>query len=246
MSLDLEDISFGSKTMATYSGTSTSGVLTVADGSHVAKITLEGDYLASTFTVSSDGHGGTTVVDPPAASIASASAAMTDARSASGCDELTSRVRYSRHACVAQNGDRMIARPLENRARNLDGVLLAIAVDRLPADAVSCEQTSRNAGIFSDDRIASRERIERAQGDVAQISDRRRNENQGHFAQIPRVRNSAGGRCENAGRLRPPRGRLPERRRRNSGCDNAPVNLAPKPAAWRPRREKNREPTSAR
>jgi hypothetical protein len=72
--LDLADIPFVSGvTKASYSGTSTSGVLTVADGSHVAKITLEGDYLASTFTVSSDGHGGTTVVDPPAASIASAS-----------------------------------------------------------------------------------------------------------------------------------------------------------------------------
>ena len=67
--LDLEDIPFVSGvTKASYSGTTTSGVLTVADGSHVAKITLEGNYLASVFKVSSDGHGGTKVVDPTAIS----------------------------------------------------------------------------------------------------------------------------------------------------------------------------------
>jgi hypothetical protein len=67
--LDLEDIAFVSgTTTASYSGTTTSGVLTVADGSHVARITLEGNYTTSTFTLSSDGHGGTTVVDPTASS----------------------------------------------------------------------------------------------------------------------------------------------------------------------------------
>jgi hypothetical protein len=67
-SLDLTDITFTSgTTKATYSGTATSGVLTVTDGTHTAKIDLTGDYLTSTFTVASDGHGGTTVTDPPAA-----------------------------------------------------------------------------------------------------------------------------------------------------------------------------------
>ena len=68
-SLDLEDIAFVSgTTKASYSGTTTSGVLAVADGSHVAKITLEGNYTKSTFTLSSDGHGGTSIGDPAAAS----------------------------------------------------------------------------------------------------------------------------------------------------------------------------------
>ena len=63
--LDLEDIPFVSgATKASYSGTTTSGVLTVADGSHVARITLEGNYTTSALTVASDGHGGTKVVDP--------------------------------------------------------------------------------------------------------------------------------------------------------------------------------------
>jgi len=72
-SLDLKDISFISgTTKATYSGTTTSGTLTVTDGTHTAKIKLSGNYTASSFDVSSDGHGGTTVVDPPAAAQAHA------------------------------------------------------------------------------------------------------------------------------------------------------------------------------
>jgi hypothetical protein len=64
-SLDLEDISFtGAK--ASYSGTSASGVLTVTDGTHTARIKLAGNYTASAWTLSSDGHGGVIVVDPPA------------------------------------------------------------------------------------------------------------------------------------------------------------------------------------
>jgi hypothetical protein len=67
-SLDLRDIGFVSSTEATFSGTASSGVLTVTDGTHTAHITLAGDYRASTFTASSDGHGGTIIVDPTAAS----------------------------------------------------------------------------------------------------------------------------------------------------------------------------------
>jgi hypothetical protein len=64
-SLDLADITFAvGTTKATYSGTSASGILTVTDGARTANIHLTGDYTASTFNLSSDGHGGTTVVDP--------------------------------------------------------------------------------------------------------------------------------------------------------------------------------------
>ena len=47
-----------------YSGDASGGTLTVTDGSHTAQIALLGNYLASTFVASSDGHGGTMVVDP--------------------------------------------------------------------------------------------------------------------------------------------------------------------------------------
>jgi hypothetical protein len=60
--LDLDDIGFVSAGEATFSGTSTKGVLAVTDGTHTAKIHLSGDYLGVTFTASSDGHGGTTIV----------------------------------------------------------------------------------------------------------------------------------------------------------------------------------------
>ena len=62
-SLDLLDIGFVGSTEATFSGTNSGGVLTVSDGTDTAHITLVGDYLNSTFVASSDGHGGTIVID---------------------------------------------------------------------------------------------------------------------------------------------------------------------------------------
>ena len=62
--LDLTDIAFGITTSAIFSGTGAGGTLTVSDGVHTAKLALAGDYLNSIFTASSDGHGGTLVVDP--------------------------------------------------------------------------------------------------------------------------------------------------------------------------------------
>ena len=65
-SLDLGDIGFVSSSQATFSGTASGGVLTVADGKHAARITLNGDYLSSTFVTVNDGHGGVIVVALPA------------------------------------------------------------------------------------------------------------------------------------------------------------------------------------
>ena len=65
-SLDLGDIGFVSVSQATFSGTASGGVLTVADGKHAARISLNGDYLSSTFVTVSDGHGGVIVVALPA------------------------------------------------------------------------------------------------------------------------------------------------------------------------------------
>jgi hypothetical protein len=63
-SLDLRDIGFVSASEATYSGTTSGGVLTVSDGSHTARLNLVGDYTGSTFTAASDGSGGVIVTDP--------------------------------------------------------------------------------------------------------------------------------------------------------------------------------------
>jgi hypothetical protein len=62
--LDLSDISFGVNTHATYLGSSSGGPLQVTDGTHIANISLLGDYTVSTFVTASDGHGGTRVHDP--------------------------------------------------------------------------------------------------------------------------------------------------------------------------------------
>jgi hypothetical protein len=66
-SLDLLDIAFAGTTTGVYTGTTTSGVLTVTEGANVAKIHLTGDYLGQTFNLSSGPGGvGTKVVDPTA------------------------------------------------------------------------------------------------------------------------------------------------------------------------------------
>jgi serralysin len=62
--LDLRNINPTSVQTPSYSGNSSGGTLTVTDGSHAAHISLLGNYLASAFVASSDGHGGIAVVDP--------------------------------------------------------------------------------------------------------------------------------------------------------------------------------------
>ena len=63
--IDLADISYGANTKASFSGNANGGTLTVTDGTQTANIALLGNYLTSGWTLSSDGHGGTVVVDPP-------------------------------------------------------------------------------------------------------------------------------------------------------------------------------------
>jgi hypothetical protein len=82
--LDLGDIAFVSASEATFSGTSTSGVLTVTDGTHTARITLSGDYENSTFVASSDRHGGTDVVTQKTAAVVAPPHALVAAMAAFG------------------------------------------------------------------------------------------------------------------------------------------------------------------
>jgi len=63
--LDLRDVGFVNAGEATFSGTATGGVLTVSDGTHTASVTLQGDYTDASWTASSDGGGGVTVVATP-------------------------------------------------------------------------------------------------------------------------------------------------------------------------------------
>src|SRR5262249_305199 len=65
--LDLAGISYGAHTTAIYLGNAQGGILTVSDGTRTANIDLVGNYLSSSWHLSSDGNGGTVVVDPVAA-----------------------------------------------------------------------------------------------------------------------------------------------------------------------------------
>ncbi|SED91196.1 Ig-like domain-containing protein [Bradyrhizobium erythrophlei] len=69
--LDLRDIAYGAGTRVSYIGNTSGGVLTVTDAqNHTAHLNLTGDYTRMTFALSSDGHGGTFVIDPPATNVA--------------------------------------------------------------------------------------------------------------------------------------------------------------------------------
>ena len=66
--LDLRDIAFGSNTKASFAeaANNSSGTLTVTDGTHTANLALLGQFSTASFSLASDGQGGTIVTDPPA------------------------------------------------------------------------------------------------------------------------------------------------------------------------------------
>ena len=63
--IDLADITGGANVTIAYSGNNSPGTLTVSDGTHTANIALTGNYSLANFTAFSDGHGGTSIIDPP-------------------------------------------------------------------------------------------------------------------------------------------------------------------------------------
>ena len=67
--IDVANIAFGTVTSKkgplSYNGNLLSGTLTVTDGVHTANIALIGQYMASEFAVSTDGHGGTLITFTP-------------------------------------------------------------------------------------------------------------------------------------------------------------------------------------
>ena len=73
--IDLADINFvGSGPTLTYSR----GVLTVGDGTNVAKLNMVGNYTLASFHAALDGSGGTLITDPPPTSSPSANVALND------------------------------------------------------------------------------------------------------------------------------------------------------------------------
>ena len=72
-STTIDLLHLGLATSATYSGTSTSGTLTVKDGSLViASLNFTGNYTTTNFHIASDGDGGTNITNPPTATVSAA------------------------------------------------------------------------------------------------------------------------------------------------------------------------------
>jgi autotransporter passenger strand-loop-strand repeat protein len=66
--IDLMDITYNSATTSlnfVEAGSNLSGTLTVNDGTHIATLTLLGQYVTGQFHMANDGAGGTLVTDPP-------------------------------------------------------------------------------------------------------------------------------------------------------------------------------------
>ncbi|OKO90678.1 hypothetical protein AC629_04245 [Bradyrhizobium sp. NAS80.1] len=72
--IDFADVTAGAGAKISYSGDNSPGTLTVSDGTHTASVALLGNYSLANFTAASDGHGGTSVVDPPVLNDGSAGA----------------------------------------------------------------------------------------------------------------------------------------------------------------------------
>ena len=64
--IDFADVDPTKVLPPSFTGDASGGTLSVTDGSHRSAIALLGNYLASTFAASPDGHGGTAVTDPAA------------------------------------------------------------------------------------------------------------------------------------------------------------------------------------
>jgi hypothetical protein len=63
--IDLRGLTFAGGETVGYSGSTTSGVLTVTSGTQTAKVALLGQYAAANFVTSSDGQGGTDITFAP-------------------------------------------------------------------------------------------------------------------------------------------------------------------------------------
>ena len=80
--IDLADIFFGASTTLAYSaqGNDLGTTLTVSDGTDTANLVLFGQYLASDFAISNDGHGRTLITEPlpPAPTVANGTGVGSD------------------------------------------------------------------------------------------------------------------------------------------------------------------------
>ncbi len=100
---------------------------------------------------------------------------------------LIAGVGDQRRAGVGDQRQRLALPHAPKRARaRLGGVVLVIGDER-GLDRVVVEQPARDAGVLGEDRIGGGERLERPNGDVAEVADRRRDDVQARREFPPRA-----------------------------------------------------------
>jgi hypothetical protein len=131
--IDLTDITAGAGATIGYTGNNSPGTLTVGDGTHTASIKLLGNYSLANFIASSDGHNGTSVIDPPISGSVAPVATPADSQVA-----VTSVAARTEYATVASVTAATIAPPIENIAFG-SGMSVPVA---LPVSPTSLEDAS--------------------------------------------------------------------------------------------------------
>ncbi len=95
------------------SGTASGGTLTVSNGTTSEKFALLGDYTSSKWSLTSNGHGGTNLIDPPALTVVASGGSITPtaaaganatqpASSAAGGVSTAGQHNQAAHALLAQ------------------------------------------------------------------------------------------------------------------------------------------------
>ena len=96
--------------------------------------------------------------------------------------ELVPRVGDAWRAGVGHDGDERLSRALHDAQARGVGRVGLVRRERFAGDLVGGEQPPRDPRIFGHDEVGQTQRVERAEGDVAKIPQRRRNQRQRHEA----------------------------------------------------------------
>ena len=171
--IDLADITAGAAATIGYTGIGAPGTLTVSDGTHTAHITLTGNYSLANFTASSDGHSGTSVVDPPLSSAASMprAASVSITPIATGADTqlaATSAAAVIEYGTVASVTVATIA-PLSDGTASGSGAAAPVA---LPVSQSSLENASSVASAGLSGERSLEVLVQPAGGSAAPALDR--------------------------------------------------------------------------
>ncbi|WP_426616200.1 hypothetical protein [Bradyrhizobium sp. McL0616] len=100
--IDLRDVTAGASATVSYSGNNSPGNLNVSDGTNTAHVALSGNYSLGNFILSSDGNGGTMLVDPPLSTNQGSEVLASSSDTASSWDSIDAKLAlWSQHNASA-------------------------------------------------------------------------------------------------------------------------------------------------